>query len=112
MKIFIRKIVFVLLVSGSTFLAVMPAFAEKNAEKTIKNPKQAMLKGEKSQLININTASAKELTKGLKGIGMKKAQAVVSYRKKNGEFKSVEDLLKVKGVGKNILENNIGRISI
>jgi len=50
------------------------------------------------KLININTSSAKELT-GLKGIGEKTAQAIVAYRDKNGPFKAIEDIKKVKGIG-------------
>ena len=53
--------------------------------------------------VNINSASAKELS-GLKGIGMKKAEAIIQYRKNNGDFKNVEDLAKVKGIGPKVLE--------
>lgn len=48
--------------------------------------------------VNINTATVDELT-SLPGIGTKKAQAIEAYRKKNGNFHSVEDLSKVKGIG-------------
>jgi competence protein ComEA len=48
--------------------------------------------------VNINTATKDELVT-LKGIGDKKAQAIIDYRKKNGEFKSVDDLEKVEGIG-------------
>ena len=50
------------------------------------------------KLININTASAEELT-SLKGIGEKTAQAIVEYREKNGAFKAIEDIKNVKGIG-------------
>jgi competence protein ComEA len=48
--------------------------------------------------VNINTATKDELVT-LKGIGDKKAQAIIDYRKKNGDFKSVDDLEKVDGIG-------------
>lgn len=53
--------------------------------------------------VNINTATPQELA-GLKGIGPAKAQAIVEYRGKNGPFKSVNDLVKVKGLGAKTVE--------
>lgn len=54
--------------------------------------------------LNINTATAVELTK-LEGIGNTKAAAIISYREANGEFKTVEELLNVEGIGEKMLEN-------
>ncbi len=69
---------------------------------------------QESTKININTADAKTLST-LKGIGPKKAQAIVTYRQKNGGFKSVDDLAKVKGINTKLiarlLKNNPNRIS-
>ena len=50
--------------------------------------------------ININTATEQELTKKLEGIGPAKAKAIVVYRSKYGEFKSLEDLCKVDGISR------------
>ena len=47
--------------------------------------------------ININTATEAELDK-LPGIGPVKAKAIVEERKKNGAFKSIEDIKRVKGI--------------
>lgn len=49
--------------------------------------------------VDLNTATVSEL-ENVKGIGPKKAAAIVEYRKKNGAFKSVDDLDKVHGFGK------------
>ena len=62
--------------------------------------------------VNINTADAQSLSKNIKGIGFKKAQAIVAYREKNGIFKKVEDLKKVKGIGNKLLEKNIDAIIV
>lgn len=55
-----------------------------------------------SKLINLNTATAAELTT-LKGIGDAKAKAIVDHRDKNGPFKSVDDLKNVAGIGDKML---------
>jgi competence protein ComEA len=56
--------------------------------------------------VNINTADAKTLARELQGVGMAKAEAIVSYREKNGPFKSADDLAKVKGLGKKLIDQN------
>ncbi len=56
--------------------------------------------------VNVNTADAATLAQNINGIGPKKAQAIVNYRKQNGPFKSVDDLVKVKGIGLKIVEKN------
>lgn len=51
-----------------------------------------------SEKININTASSKELQK-LKGIGESKAAAIIQYREEHGGFKTIEEILRVDGIG-------------
>ena len=54
--------------------------------------------------VDINSAGVKELT-SIKGIGPKKAEAIVTYRKKHC-FKNVNEIVNVKGLGKKFLETN------
>ena len=56
--------------------------------------------------VNVNTASAEEIAKNLKGIGLTKAQAMVEYRQENGKFLNHEHLTDVKGIGEKTVEKN------
>lgn len=50
-------------------------------------------------VVNLNTASQSEL-ESVKGLGPAKAKAIIAHREKQGAFKSVDELDKVKGFGK------------
>lgn len=62
--------------------------------------------------VNINTADSTTLANSLKGVGKTKAEAIVAYREMNGEFKSAEELTRVKGIGKKILADNMDDIRL
>lgn len=49
--------------------------------------------------LNLNAASAKELSK-IKGLNASKAKSIVAYRKKHGNFQSLDDLAKVRSIKK------------
>ena len=83
-----------------------------NAIKTSRNPSKKMSKNELlPNSININTASEIDFQK-LPRIGPKIAKRIIDYRKKLGLFKSTDDLLKVKGIGKKTLEKLIPFICV
>ncbi|MDO5651076.1 MAG: ComEA family DNA-binding protein [Moraxella sp.] len=65
----------------------------------------------KSTVININTATAAELTT-LKGVGQTTATAIVEYRQAFGRFRSIDELTKVKGIGKITVDNNRHRLGV
>ena len=54
--------------------------------------------------VNINQADAQTIASSLSGIGIKKAEAIVQRRQEVGEFKSVDELLEIKGIGQKTLE--------
>lgn len=56
--------------------------------------------------IDVNTADAASLSRHLKGVGEKKAQAIVAYREEHGPFRSLRDLEHVKGIGPALLRKN------
>jgi competence protein ComEA len=56
--------------------------------------------------VDINSADAKTLARELNGVGPDRAQAIVDYRVQHGPFRTVDELAKVKGVGKRIVEKN------
>ena len=71
------------------------------------------LKSQITAPVDINKANLSDLST-LKGIGPKKAQAIIAYRETNGPFKSLDDLTHIKGIGKKSITrlqtNNPGRI--
>ena len=56
--------------------------------------------------VDVNSADAKTLAQALAGIGLVKAEAIVAYRNAHGPFQGVDDLAKVKGIGRRIVEEN------
>ncbi|MBY6186796.1 helix-hairpin-helix domain-containing protein [Marinobacter hydrocarbonoclasticus] len=67
---------------------------------------------EQASPVNINTAEAEILADALTGIGLQKAQAIVDYRNEHGPFQTKDDLLKVPGIGKQLLTRNLDRIGL
>jgi competence protein ComEA len=53
--------------------------------------------------VDLNTATVEDLA-GVPGIGQALASRIVELREKEGPFRRVEDLLKVKGIGEKSLE--------
>jgi len=60
--------------------------------------------------VNINTANINKL-ESLKGIGKAKAESIIEYRKQH-KFKKIEDIMKVKGIGKKLFEKIKDEINV
>ena len=56
--------------------------------------------------VNLNSATADAIAAGMVGIGPAKARAIVEYREAHGPFKTVDDLLQIKGIGAATLDKN------
>ncbi|OCF99792.1 hypothetical protein A9G08_06910 [Gilliamella sp. wkB195] len=88
----------------SSLLFSTVSFADSKTEVTKKE--------EQIVQVNINTATAEELSKVLTGIGMSKAKKIIEYREKFGPFVSIEQLKEVSGIGQATLDKNIGKITL
>ena len=95
-----------ILVLITCLLAIVPSTV--NAQET--NDETSKLELANTR-ISLNHASVAELSV-LKGVGRKKAEAIVAYRDTHGQFESLEELLRVKGIGDAILNANRIRLSL
>jgi competence protein ComEA len=84
---------------------------EKGQEKTNSAETDNFVSPAGSEKININLASLEEL-QTLPGIGLVTAKRIVDYRKKNPPFRKVEELLIIRGISKNRLEQIRNRIRV
>ncbi|MCK8428018.1 helix-hairpin-helix domain-containing protein, partial [Erwinia amylovora] len=61
-------------------------------------------KGAAGAQVSINSASAQELAAAMSGVGLKKADSIISYREKYGPFTGVDQLKEVPGLGNTLVE--------
>jgi competence protein ComEA len=62
--------------------------------------------------VDINTANADQISQGMVGIGKVKAASIVQDREKNGAFKSIDDLTRVKGIKSATIDKNRDRVTV
>ncbi|MGL6477424.1 ComEA family DNA-binding protein [Aeromonas hydrophila] len=93
--------------TATLLLSCLPLLSQPllAADKPAAKPATTVTTAKESGKVNLNTANINELT-ALKGIGEKKAQAIVDYREKQGKFTTVEQLADVSGIGPATLEAN------
>lgn len=65
-----------------------------------------------AEALNINAATADEIAEMMAGVGKAKAEAIIKDRELNGEFKSIEELTRVKGIGLATVEKNQDKITV
>ncbi|MDF2445703.1 MAG: competence protein ComEA [Moraxellaceae bacterium] len=98
-----------IIVTSALLLFTMPLALAAETESDSAPAAKAAAAAPAAGRINVNTADVMALT-SLKGVGEKKAQAIVAYRKKNGPFNSLEQFEAVPGVGPSIVDKNRNNI--
>jgi competence protein ComEA len=79
-------------------VAAVAAQAAPAAKQGVGKPAKPAKAPASTAVVNINTATQAQL-ESLPGVGAKAAERILEYRQKNGQFKKVEDLMNVKGIG-------------
>jgi competence protein ComEA len=82
----------------------MVIYIPKQGEGTSVIPQNLQGSKQEGGIIDINVAQKEELD-SLPGIGPQKAEAIITYREENGRFKSIEELVKVPGIGEKTLDS-------
>jgi competence protein ComEA len=100
-KVFGAVLVVTFLAGGLNMAAPVKAFAAPKAAAQTSAP----------VVVNINKAGAEELDK-IRGVGPAMAQRIIEFRQQNGPFKSVDDLVQVRGIGGSKLQKIKDQITV
>lgn len=90
----------------------METKADTPSSSSAKAELPAKASDDEGTVVSINTASAEDLARVMNGVGLKKAQAIVSYREEYGPFKTVDDLKQVPGMGSALVERNLAVLTL
>lgn len=110
MKKTVLSLCHLLFISALSLPAIVSAAPVNASEKD--SVTMSQLSQSDSSQVNINQATAEQLAEVMLGIGIKKAQNIVSYREQNGPFSSVEQLQDVPGIGIATIERNLSRLKL
>ncbi|QDP72449.1 helix-hairpin-helix domain-containing protein [Legionella israelensis] len=103
------KIIAVLL-SISFSLICSFSLSSHAASSSLKSPSAGKLQST-AEKINLNKADLQSLIHSYKGIGKKRAEAILAYREKHDGFKSIEELAKVKGFSKKFVQTHLKQLN-
>jgi len=98
-------------INSDTILKPDEKTQEKNETTENIDKNENLVESNDSSIISINSANLEQL-KTLSGIGTSKAEAIISYREKNGNFKAIEELKNVSGIGDAMFEKIKDNITI
>ena len=98
-------------ISRILFTCLIFIFSSISSAENTKGHEINLSTSEAHKHIDINSADIETLSL-LKGVGMKKAEAIIKYRNMNAKFVLVEDLLNVNGIGEKILKQNKSKLTI
>jgi competence protein ComEA len=97
-----RVLIMLLAIAAVAITGAVPAAAQQPssaaAPKRVVAARAAKPVATAAAPVNLNTATQAQL-ESLPGVGVKAAERILEYRQKNGNFKKVEDLMNVKGIG-------------
>jgi len=105
----LKALCFTMIMSAGALAALPVKSAEPapaSAQVAITTDKEAAAQ------VSLNQASAEELAAALNGVGIKKAEAIVSYREQYGDFTEIEQLKEVPGIGNALVERNLSRLKL
>ncbi|WP_019216481.1 ComEA family DNA-binding protein [Legionella tunisiensis] len=87
----------------SLLVIIFPTHAATNQVNTVTSAASQ----KSSAKVDLNKADMNMLAGAFKGIGQKRAEAIIKYRESHGGFKSVEELSHVRGLGKQFVEKHL-----
>lgn len=103
-----RPLALAMLLCAVPGAAVLPATAVAQSVAAVVTEAKEVTEApvQRTESVDINTASAEELAAGLSGVGASKAEAIVRYREQFGPFASIDELSEVAGIGMATVERN------
>ena len=102
----LKQVLFAVLLASQPFVGNMVMAGEKAAPATVAPAKQ-----NESSKLNINTATAEQFME-LKGIGKKKADAIIAWRTQHGKFTSIEQMSEVIGISEKFVTEHKAELTI